>query len=115
MLFLVRGFAMSEVGTHTELEVPVYVDNDFDIDQYGVCYLVNLIYVGDEESATEVRVELNGVIESLSEFYGDINGYQHLYSIAHELSRQAEILRNRAGVIEDSDGAVGELFDLPDE
>ena len=58
---------------------------------------------------------LDDVIEALCEFYGDVDGYQHLYLVAHELSRAAEVLREKAGIIEDSTSAVSDLFNLTDD
>ena len=52
------------------------------------------------------------VIEEMIAEYGDTDGYQFLYMIAHELSRQANALRSKANYIEDSTNAVGRLFDL---
>ena len=60
-------------------------------------------------------MEVEQIVESLCDFYGDIEGYQHLYVVAHELTRMAEMLRERAGMIEDSVVAVNDLFDLTDD
>ena len=106
---------MSEYGSDITLELPIHVDHDFDIDADGICNIVTFIYVGDEDDATESRVDLEGVSDEISEFYGDINGYQKLYSIAHEFTRLAERLRATAGRIEDSTEAVDDLFNIPDE
>jgi len=106
---------MSDYGTHAEIEVPLLVDNDFETDADGVCYLVNMIYVADAEQPHEIKVKLDGVIEGLVEFYGDVNGYQQLYSIAHEFVRNAEVLRNSAQRMEDSNDVVEDLFDIPNE
>jgi hypothetical protein len=51
----------------------------------------------------------------LCEFYGDIDGYQRLYTIAHEFSRMAEMLRTSAGRIENSVDAVEDLFNIIDD
>ena len=39
---------MSENGTETTLQVPVFFTNDFDVDENGVSYLVTLVFVGDD-------------------------------------------------------------------
>lgn len=106
---------MSEFGSDITLDIPIHVDHDFDIDADGICYLATFIYVGDGDEATETKVDLEGVTDELSEFYGDINGYQKLYSIAHEFTRLAERLRATAGRIEDSTEAVDDLFNIPDD
>ena len=86
-----------------------------DVDDDGISYLVTSLFVGDEEEAQEIRTPLDDVIEALCEFYGDVDGYQHLYLVAHELSRAAEVLREKAGIIEDSTSAVSDLFNLTDD
>ena len=106
---------MSNFGTDASILVPIYLDFDIDVDDHGVSYFVGSLFVADEDEAQEVRVEVEQIIESLCDFYGDIEGYQHLYVVAHELTRMAEMLRERAGMIEDSVVAVNDLFDLIDE
>lgn len=106
---------MSEYGADITLGVPLHVDHDFEVDQDGVGYLVTFLYVGDEDTATETRVDLEGVVDDLCDFYGDAEGYRQLYLVAHEFSRMAERLREKAGYIEDSDRAVGDLFHLDDD
>lgn len=106
---------MSEYGADITLDVAVHVDHDFEVDQDGVSHLVTFLYVGDEDDPVETRVDLDGIITDMCEFYGDATGYNQLYLVAHEFSRLAEKLREKAGYIEDSDQAVGDLFNLPDD
>ena len=106
---------MSNFGTDASILVPIYLDFDIDVDDHGVSYFVGSLFVADDDEAQEVRVEVEQIIESLCDFYGDIEGYQHLYVVAHELTCMAEMLRERAGMIEDSVVAVNDLFDLTDE
>ena len=113
---LIQGSKMSDFEeklVQAELNVPIYCTNEFDVDEDGNSYIVNVIYVGDDEDApTEIRVGFEDVIEEMIAEYGDTDGYQFLYMIAHELSRQANALRSKANYIEDSTNAVGRLFDL---
>jgi|TARA_B110000977_G_C10771490_1_gene374853 hypothetical protein len=106
---------MSEFGSDITLEIPVHVDHDFEVDADGISYIVTFLYIDDDEDAIETRVSLEGVTDDLCEYYGDIDGYQRLYSIAHEFSRVAEKLRSTAGRIEDSSDAVDDLFNISDE
>lgn len=106
---------MSNLEPDASLQVPIYLENDFDVDDDGISYLVTSLFVGDEEEAQEVRIPLDDVVESLTEFYGDVEGFRHLYLVAHELSRAAEALREKAGLIEDSVSAVNDLFSLADD
>jgi hypothetical protein len=113
---LIQGSTMSDFEeklVQAELNVPIYCTNEFDVDEDGNSYIVNVIYVGDDEDEpTEIRVGFEDVIEEMIAEYGDTDGYQFLYMIAHELSRQANALRSKANYIEDSTNAVGRLFDL---
>ena len=97
---------MSNYGSDTHLTLPLHVNHDFIVDNDGVSYIVTFLYAGEEEDATEVKVDLEGVTDDLCD------GYQRLYSIAHEFSRIAAKLRTAAGRIEDSSEAVGDLFNV---
>lgn len=106
---------MSNIESDTMLQVPIYLENDFEVDDDGVSFIITSLFVGDGEEAQEIRIQLDDVVEALCEFYGDVDGYQHLYLVAHELSRAAEVLREKAGIIEDSTSAVSDLFNLTDD
>jgi len=106
---------MSKIEPDCMLQVPIFLDNDFEVDDDGISYVISSVFIGDEEEPTEVHVRLDDVVESIIDFYGDIEGYRHLYVVSHELSRAAEILREKAGLIEDSISAVNDLFNLSDE
>lgn len=95
-----------------ELSVPLYCTNEFEVDRNGDSHIVNIIYVGEEDDPVEIRVGLTDVIDEMLSEYADADGYQHLYMVAHELSRHAEELREKASYIEDSANAVGRLFDV---
>jgi len=105
---------MSDYVQDIDLVVRAFVDNDIEIDDNGRCYIVSLIYTNDEDEPIEARVDLDGVIENLIEYYSDLHGYQTLYTIAHELSRQAERLRDCASRFENSDDVVHDLFGIDD-
>jgi len=95
-----------------ELTVPIHLTNEFDVDRDGNSYIVTVIYAGDDEDPSEVRVSLDDVINALADDYSDPEGYQQMYLVAHELSRCSEELRERASYVEDSTHAVGRLFDI---
>lgn len=105
---------MSEAQADLELSVPIYVDNDIEVDDHGICRIVSLIYVGDEEDeCVEARVELDAVIDEIIEFYKDGLNYNQLYLVGHELARASERLRSVAALIEDSEDAVSDYYDTP--
>ena len=105
---------MSNYGTDA-LHVPIDLEHDVEVDDDGISYLISNVYVGGEEDSQELGVPIDEFIEALCEYYGDVEGYQHLYVVAHGLSRAAETLREKAGLIEDSVSAVSYLFDLTDD
>jgi hypothetical protein len=105
---------MSEYGQDIVLGVPIHVDVDFEIDADGECSVVAIIYNDDDEDPVEVFVNFEGVVESLIEYHGDVTGYQKLYCLAHEFSRMAARLREKAVLIEDSSSVVNSLFDIDD-
>ena len=49
------------------------------------------------------------------DLYGDVKNFEQIYIIVHELSRVAEILREKAINIEHSFSPVKDLFDIDDE
>lgn len=105
---------MNVTSETNEVVVPVAmsVDTDLLIDNDGFFYLTIDIYQ-DEDDSQEVKIPFNQLIENLLVFYREeygVDGYQDLYSIAHELSRQSEKLRESASNMEDSFNTV-DLFD----
>ena len=105
---------MSENGIEASLQVPIFFTNDFDVDENGVSYLVTLVYVGDEDEPTEIRLPLDDVTDSICDQYSDVEGYKNLYLVAHELNGVAEVLRKKEVTIEDSVSAVSDLFNIAD-
>tara|TARA_R110001592_G_scaffold134343_3_gene350055 strand:- start:75 stop:410 length:336 start_codon:yes stop_codon:yes gene_type:complete len=111
---------MSDYTTDFIIELPpqntkMGIDFDVEVDDYGVCYLVALLFPGDAEEPQEARVMFDGVIDGVKEFLSDAGDYSQLYTIAHELSRQAEKLREIAGNMENSVSAVEDLFNVTDD
>ena len=110
---------MSYLGTDASLVVPISLELDVDVDNDGISYFVGSLvrwfvgslFVGDDEKDQDIKVETDQVIGSLSDFHGDIDGYQHLYIDAHVLTRMAEVVRKQAGMAEESITATSDLFD----
>ena len=97
-----------------DLVVRAFIDNDIEVDADGRCYIVSFVYTHEDDDPHEARVDLDGVIENLVEYYSDLQGYQKLYVIAHELSRHADRLRDCASRFENSDDVVHDLFGIDD-
>jgi len=93
----------------------LHLSTDFQVNEHGVCHVITNVYADDDTDAVSTSEPLNEILDRLLEEYTDVQGYQHLYCIAHEFSRFAEILREKAGTVEDSEEAVAELFNLPVE
>ena len=106
---------MSTIGPGSTVQAKIYLQHDFEVDPDGISYLFSSVFISDEDEPEEIRVLLDDVIDGICEDYGDVNGYQHLYMVAHELSRSAEVLREKAGLIDDSVCAVNDLFNLSDQ
>ena len=106
---------MNVTSETNEIVIPVSmsVDTDLFIDNDGFFYLTIHVYQ-DEDDSQEVKLPFGTLIENLLSFYKEeygVDGYQDLYSIAHELTRQAEKLRESASNMEDSINNIGDLFD----
>lgn len=115
VLLLLKAQIMSDYEdklVQADLNLTIYCTNELEVDRNGNSFIVNVIYLGEDDDPVEVRVDMSDVIEEMIEDYGDTDGYQHLYMVAHELSRHAETLREKASYIEDSTNAVGRLFDV---
>lgn len=96
-------------------KIPIHVETEFEVDAHGVCKVLTNVYTSDEDDYYEQTAEeLTDILDSLVDQHSDTNGYQQMYCIAHEFSRFAEVLRDKAGKVEDSDEAVADLFNLPD-
>lgn len=106
---------MTDTYEDLELMVPVTVDADIEVDDHGICNVVAVLYVGDEDDGYEAKIPLEFIVDALIEQYRDGSEYNRLYVTAHELSRQAERLRAVGNDIEDSTNAVSDLFNIPDE
>ena len=95
-----------------ELTVPIQITNEFDVDRNGNSYIVTVIYTADEEDPVEVRVSLDDVVNTMADEYSDPEGYQHMYTVAHELSRCSEELREKISKME-ADSKVAQGTDKP--
>lgn len=87
----------------TALNLNIEVENDLEVDSNGRLFVLTLLFPGDKEEPAEVRVEFENIIDNLIEFYKDDSsniGSGQLYSIAHELTRSTERLREVAGYME---------------
>jgi hypothetical protein len=102
---------MSEYGVNLDLEIPIYLEHDLEVDDDGTLFLNSFLYVGEEDDSTEIRIEFNPLVETAIDLARDFNdGYKQLYGIAHEFERHASRMRDLAEKMEDSVVNVGDLF-----
>jgi len=106
---------MSELGNDIKLQIPIYIDNDLSVDDHGICWVTSMLYMGDADESDETRIELQGIIDEVIDFSRDTADYRPLFNLAHELSRQADKLRDAASKMEISDDSLATMYDLPDE
>ena len=97
-----------ELGDEISITVPIYMETEIECDNEGVCKINTLVYPDKEASenedpSAEVTVNFEDLIAGVIEYYQEENnadGRNGMYCIAHELSRQAEILRNKADIMD---------------
>ena len=86
--------------------IPLWVDVDLEVDDDGQLAVVIDLTV-DEFDEITIKRPLFEIVEGLMED----NDYQMLYTVANELVRESERLREKAQRIEDSTANVSDLFD----
>lgn len=91
---------------HAELTVPIVTEVDLDINSENILNIVAYIYPRQEDTGAECRIEFEEIIDKLINYYEtqrDRDNLNQIYSVAHELTRQAERLRDVASKIEESE------------
>lgn len=86
--------------------IPLWVDVDLEVDDDGQLAVVIDLTV-DEFDEITIKRPLFEIVEGLLED----NDYKMLYTVANELVRESERLREKAQRIEDSTANVSDLFD----
>ena len=88
-----------------DLIVPIVTEIDLDFSLAKILEIVVYVYPRDEDNGAECRIEFQEVIDKLINYYEtaeDRDNLNPIYSIAHELARQAERLRDVAFKLEES-------------
>ena len=106
---------MSNFGSDVVLHVPVSFEFDVEVNDDGVSYQVDNVFISESDKCEGWRLELDEVVESLCFKYGDVDGYQYLYVVVDELSWASEALWEKARFIDDSVNEMTDLFDLSDD
>jgi len=88
--------------------LPFFIDHDLQVATNGMLYVHSTIEIGDIERV----VILKPFYEIVDDIVDNVeDDYLELYSIANELTKESERLRELAQKIEDSDHTVADLFD----
>ena len=88
--------------------IPFFIDHDLQVTSSGTLFIHSTIEVGEIDRLIIVKpfYEIIGdILDNVEDDYGE------LFSIANELSRAAERLRDLAQRIEDSETTIAGLFD----
>lgn len=102
-------------GDNVSIEIPITVENDLEVDSEGQFFVQTFIFPQDDDDSVEARVLFDDIIDNLVEFYREEpgpTGYGQLYSIANELARHSDRLRDIAGRMEDTEVADDLFGDL---
>ena len=89
-----------DTGEDVILSIPVYVENDLEIDQDGNFNVQTFIFSEEreDEDPKEIKTKFSTLIKNVIDHFQEdatVDGTNTLYCIAHELSRQAEVLRSK--------------------
>lgn len=94
---------MDTIGTSVDLTIPIFVDNDFGIDDDGNANILSFIYVDDHEDAIETKVSFDAVIDAVLEvwtFEPTPDAISFLNELAHVLHSAAERLWTASDTME---------------
>ena len=53
---------MSTIGPGSTLQVPIYLQHDFEGNPDGISYRLSSVFISDEEETQEIRVLLDDVV-----------------------------------------------------
>jgi hypothetical protein len=87
--------------------LPFFLDHDLQVLDSGTLIVVSYLEIGETEKVT-VNKDFYDIVSTIIDDVEE--DYQELYAIAAELDRQADRLREKALIIEDSDHTVADLF-----
>jgi hypothetical protein len=100
-----------DYGQDLNLEVPLFIDTDLEVDEHGVLNLKLFIYTDESgDSPQTLNLPFYRMTDYIVESHDEEQDYQQLYSIANELVKESERIREVAERIENSTSAVADLF-----
>lgn len=109
-----------EPGT-ISIDLDIEIENDLEVDAEGNLFLLTILYpksgTWPDKDPSECKCLFEDVITNLLEFYKDNDPHSNvgqLHSVAHELDRASERLREVAGYMESvRDGEHSDEDDSP--
>lgn len=100
-----------DFGQDLNLEVPLFIDHDMEIDDHGVFNLKLSIYIdANSPTARRISVPFYSIVDYLIEVGDESRDHAKLYDICNELVRESERIREVADRIESSVSNVADLF-----
>ena len=104
----------STTSNRIVLPVALSVECDLVTDKDGYFFVQFEVSTDDNEDDSQlISIPFSEITENLLAFYREeygVDRYKDLYSIAHELSRESEKIREAATKMEDSLNHVSDLF-----
>ena len=101
---------LSTTSNRIVLPVALSVECDLVTDKDGYFFVQFEVSTDDNEDDSQlISIPFSEITENLLAFYR-VDRYKDLYSIAHELSRESEKIREAATKMEDSLNHVSDLF-----
>jgi len=91
------------------LEFPATLEYELDVDDEGVLNLGCTIHT-DDYISQNFNLPFYSLTDSIVEFHKGARDYNQLYSIANELTKESERIREVADQIESSVANVADLF-----
>jgi|TARA_R100000951_G_scaffold36334_2_gene31095 hypothetical protein len=99
-----------DYGQDLTLEVPIFIDNDLQVDDHGVLNLSCTLYLDLDDGPQTFKVPFYSMTDAIVEFHTEEKDYNQLYAIANELTKESERIREVADQIESSTANVADLF-----
>jgi len=93
-----------------DLTTSLTIDYNLEVERDGILQLVLNLYVGSSDESQVLKTDFYNITERVLSYYTDNTDYTHLFSIANELTQEAERIREVATTMEDSVTAVSDLF-----
>ena len=103
---------MNDNGQDVTLEVPIFIDNDFIVDDDGQFIIQTSVSTDLDETPVIKEQPFSEVTTYIIECHEEDGDYQELYNVANGLIQESERIREVADTLETSTRAVADLFNV---